>query len=227
MNLIILGAPGSGKGTQAAQIMERYGLPHISTGDILRAEVAEGSELGNEAKTVMEAGHLVSDEIVLKMVGRRLGQADCAEGWILDGFPRTRNQAEGLQKILEQMKSEVSLGLLIQVKPDEVVRRLSVRRSCNDCGKIFAGVELMGADGVIPTNGECPVCGGAYFQRDDDREVTIRERLAVYEEQTRPVIEFYSDLDKVIEVDGSQSPDTVTDALLSILKDRFGDRIPS
>jgi adenylate kinase len=227
VNLIILGAPGSGKGTQAAKIKERYGLPHISTGDILRAEVADGTELGKEAKQVMDAGHLVSDAIVLKMVGRRLAQADCAGGWILDGFPRTRAQAESLQEILAMMNMEVSLGMLIQVKPDEVVRRLSGRRSCRNCGKIFAGEELAGDDGTIPVEGECPACGGAYYQRDDDSEETIRERLSVYDEQTRPVTEFYQDLDQVIEVDGSQPVDSVTDALFSILRDRFGDRVSS
>ncbi len=227
MNLIILGAPGSGKGTQAAKIKERYELPHISTGDILRAEVSEGTELGREAKQVMDKGQLVSDEIVLKMVGRRLAQSDCTEGWILDGFPRTRPQAEGLEALLGETDNEVSLGMLIQVKPEEVVRRLSGRRSCKDCGKIFAGEELADDKGDIPAEGTCPVCGGTYFQRDDDREGTIRERLAVYEAQTRPVVEFYNDLDKVIEIDGSQPIDSVTDALFSILRDRFGDRVSS
>ncbi|MCP4549600.1 MAG: adenylate kinase [bacterium] len=225
MNLIVLGAPGSGKGTQAVKIKEKFGLPHISTGDILRGEVAAGTELGLEAKKIMESGQLVSDEIVLKMVSNRLAQDDCKKGWILDGFPRTRPQAEGLQAMLAEVGSEVSLGVLIQVKADQVVERLSSRRTCRDCGKIFAGADLQVAGDEIPAEGECPKCGGVYYQRGDDRETTIRERLEVYENQTRPVLDFYNDLDKVVEIDGSQQMDVVTDAVLSILKDRFEDRI--
>jgi len=224
VNLIILGAPGSGKGTQAARIRESFSLPHISTGDILRAEVADGTELGLAAKAVMESGQLVSDDIVLQMVGKRLSRDDCREGWILDGFPRTRAQAEGLREILAEKGSELDLGLLIQVKPDEVVQRLSTRRTCRDCGRIFSGQDLAGETGEVPTLGTCPDCGGGYYQRDDDREGTIRERLAVYENQTRPVVDFYSDEDKVVEIDGSQPVDAVSDAVLSILKDRFADR---
>lgn len=224
MNLIFLGAPGSGKGTQAARVKDRYGLPHISTGDILRAEVAQKTDLGREAQAVMESGRLVSDEIVLAMVKRRLDQEDCAAGWILDGFPRTRPQAEGLQGILAELDNDVDLGVLIQVEPEEVVRRLSSRRTCRDCGKIFRGEELAPDGAAVPAEGVCPACGGTYYQRDDDREETIRERLRVYEEQTRPVVDFYSDEDKVVEIDGSQPVDAVSDAVLSILRDRFGDR---
>jgi adenylate kinase len=227
VNLIFLGAPGSGKGTQAAKVKERFSLPHISTGDILRAEVAAETELGQEAKRVMDAGRLVGDEIVLQMVGKRLAQADCAEGWILDGFPRTRPQAEGLETLLAGMETEVSLGFLIQVKPEEVVQRLSSRRTCRDCNRIFAGDELRGEDGTVAVEGTCPACGGTFFQRDDDREETIRERLAVYEGQTRPVVDFYRDLDKVVEIDGSQPVDAVSDAVFSILRDRFEDRVQS
>ena len=221
--MIILGAPGSGKGTQAARIKQRYELPHISTGDILRAEVQEGTELGLAAKKVMESGKLVSDEIVLKMVGRRLAQADCENGWILDGFPRTRAQAEGLEQRLVELDMELDLGLLIQVKADEVVRRLSSRRVCRETGRIFAGEDLAhlaDAKGNIPAEGPCPD-GGTFYQRDDDKEETIRKRLMVYEEQTRPVIDFYRDQDKVVEIDGAQSADAVSDAVFSILRDRF------
>jgi adenylate kinase len=224
VNLIFLGAPGSGKGTQAARVKDRYGLPHISTGDILRAEVTQQTELGREARAVMESGRLVSDEIVLAMVKRRLAQRDCASGWILDGFPRTRAQAEGLRGILTELDSDVDLGVLIQVEPEEVVRRLSSRRTCRDCGKIFSGAELAPDGGAVPAAGVCPACGGSYYQRDDDREETIRERLRVYEEQTRPVVDFYSVEDKVVEIDGAQPVDAVSDAVLSILRDRFGDR---
>jgi len=225
MNLIVLGAPGSGKGTQAVKIKETFSLPHISTGDILRAEVAAETELGLEARKIMLEGQLVGDEVVLEMIRNRLSQQDCREGWILDGFPRTRAQAEGLQGILEEMGSDVDLGVLIQVKPEEVVRRLSGRRTCRECGKIFAGSDLAAENQVVPAEGDCPACGGRYYQRSDDQETTIRERLDVYEKQTRPVIDFYSDLDKVVEIDGSQPMEAVSAAVFSILRDRFEDRV--
>lgn len=224
MRLIILGAPGSGKGTQAVRIKERYGLAHISTGDILRAEVAAGSELGRRAKAIMESGQLVSDEIVLAMVGKRLQQPDCERGWILDGFPRTRLQAEGLSRLLDAADGEVDLGLLIQVEPEEVVRRLSGRRVNRESGRIYSREELehlANGAGEIPATGAAPD-GGQFFQRDDDRAQTIRDRLAVYDEQTRPVIDYYENHDKVVRIDGAQPMERVTDAIYSILRDRFG-----
>ena len=148
MNLIILGAPGSGKGTQAVKIKERYELAHISTGDLLRSEVSAETELGLQAKAIMDAGHLVSDEIVLQMVAGRLTRTDCAKGWILDGFPRTRAQAEGLTAILAERDQSVDLGLLIQVKSDEVVRRLSGRRVNRETGKIYGREELASLAGA-------------------------------------------------------------------------------
>lgn len=226
MQLIILGAPGSGKGTQAVRVKERYGLAHISTGDILRAEVAAGSELGRRAKAVMDAGRLVSDEIVLAMVGNRLAQADCARGWILDGFPRTRAQAEGLSGLLAAGGREVDLGLLIQVAPEDVIRRLSGRRVNRGSGRIYSREDLLhlaDAEGEIPATGAAPD-GGEFFQRDDDKADTIRDRLTVYEEQTRPVIDYYENHDKVVRIDGAQPMERVTDAIFSILRDRFGSR---
>jgi len=221
LNLVFLGAPGSGKGTQAARIKERYELAHISTGDILRAEIAAGSELGMTAKKIMESGALVSDEIILGMMDQRLRKEDCAKGWILDGFPRTVAQAEGLEALLEGMDAELSLGVLIQVNGEEVVARLSSRRTCKDCGAILSPAEL-GED--IPEEGDCPKCGGRYFLRDDDRPDTIRRRLEVFERETAPVIGFFQDRDKLVEIDGSQSPDTVSDAIFSILRDHFGEK---
>ncbi|MBM4116974.1 adenylate kinase [bacterium] len=224
MRLIILGAPGSGKGTQAVRIKARYGLAHISTGDILRAEVAAGSELGRRAQAIMETGRLVGDDIVLAMVGKRLQQPDCERGWILDGFPRTRPQAEGLSRLLSAAESEVDLGLLIQVQPEEVVRRLSGRRVNRVSGRIYSREELdhlADPAGEIPAAGPAPD-GGQFFQRDDDRAQTIRDRLAVYEEQTRPVIDYYENHDKVVRIDGAQPMEQVTDAIFSILRDRFG-----
>jgi len=224
VRLIILGAPGSGKGTQAVRIKARYGLAHISTGDILRAEVAAGSELGRRAQAIMETGRLVGDDIVLAMVGKRLQQPDCERGWILDGFPRTRPQAEGLSRLLSAAESEVDLGLLIQVQPEEVVRRLSGRRVNRVSGRIYSREELdhlADPAGEIPAAGPAPD-GGQFFQRDDDRAQTIRDRLAVYEEQTRPVIDYYENHDKVVRIDGAQPMEQVTDAIFSILRDRFG-----
>lgn len=221
MNLVFLGAPGSGKGTQAARIKDRYELAHISTGDILRAELAAGSELGKVASKIMESGALVSDEIILGMMDQRLRQDDCAKGWILDGFPRTLAQAEGLEGLLEGMDAELNMGVLIQVDGEEVVKRLSSRRTCRDCGAILSPAEL-GED--IPEEGECPKCAGRYFLRDDDRPETIRRRLDVFERETAPVIDFFRDRDILVEIDGSQSPDTVTDAILSILRDHFGEK---
>ena len=229
MHLVILGAPGSGKGTQAARIKQQYGIAHISTGDILRAEVASGTDLGRKAQAIMEAGQLVGDDIVLAMVNRRLTQPDCEAGWILDGFPRTRAQAEGLGTLLGAAGTDIDLGLLIQVKPEEVVRRLSGRRVNRDSGRIYSREELghlAGPGGEIPAEGEAPD-GGRFYQRDDDQERTIRDRLDVYEEQTRPVIDYYEDQDKVVGIDGSQPMDAVTDAISSILRDRFGDGEPA
>lgn len=226
MHLIILGAPGSGKGTQAVKIKERYGLAHISTGDILRAEVAAGSDLGRRAKAVMDAGHLVGDDIVLAMVGKRLAQPDCRQGWILDGFPRTRAQAEGLTRLLASADLEMDLGLLIQVEPEEVIRRLSGRRVNRASGRIYSQEELAhlaDANGEVPPVGPAPD-GGDFYQRDDDTADTVRDRLAVYEEQTRPVIDYYENHDKVVRIDGAQPMDRVTDAIFSILRDRFGSR---
>ena len=221
MNLVFLGAPGSGKGTQAARIKERYDLAHISTGDILRAEIAAGSDLGKAASKIMETGGLVSDEIILGMMDQRLRQDDCAKGWILDGFPRTLAQAEGLEGLLTGMEADLDLGVLIQVDAGEVVRRLSARRTCKDCGAILSPAEL-GED--IPEEGTCPKCEGRYFLRDDDRPETIRRRLDVFEKETAPVIGFFRDRDKLVEIDGSQSPDMVTDAIFSILRDQFGEK---
>jgi len=221
LNLVFLGAPGSGKGTQAAKIKDRYELAHISTGDILRAEIAAGSELGQAASKIMETGALVSDEIILGMMDTRLRQDDCARGWILDGFPRTLAQAEGLEALMDGMKGDLDLGVLIQVDAEEVVKRLSSRRTCKDCSAILSPAEL-GED--IPEEGDCPHCEGRYFLRDDDRPETIRRRLEVFEKETEPVIGFFRDRDKLVEIDGSQSPDTVTDAIFSILRDQFGEK---
>lgn len=224
MNLVFLGAPGSGKGTQAKRVNERYGLAHISTGDILRAEIKAGSDLGLAAKKVMDSGGLVSDDIILGMMGQRLRQPDCQAGWILDGFPRTLAQAEGLESVLEGVARDLGLGVLIQVDAEAVVERLSNRRTCKDCGTIFSRADLVGEGEKLPVEGECPKCGGTWTLRDDDRPDTVRNRLAVFAEETRPVIDFFRGRDRLVEIDGSQSPDTVSDAIFSILRDHFGEQ---
>lgn len=221
MNLVFLGAPGSGKGTQAQLVRDQLELAHISTGDILRSELATGSELGLAARKVMEAGKLLSDEIILQMMRQRLMKEDCQGGWILDGFPRTLAQAEGLDGILKETELALDLGILIQVRPEEVVQRLSERRTCRDCGKIFSGGDLVSEGEVVPEEGSCPACEGKFYLRDDDRPETVRQRLQVFEAETAPVIDYYRDRDKVVEIDGSQSAELVSDAILSILRDRF------
>jgi adenylate kinase len=224
VNLVFLGAPGSGKGTQAKRVKDHYDLPHISTGDILRAEMKAGSELGLEAKKVMETGGLVSDEIILGMMDQRLRQPDCEKGWILDGFPRTLAQAEGLEETLEAMDRDLGLGVLIQVNDEAVVARLSSRRTCKDCGTIFGRADLVHGDEELPVEGQCPKCGGTYILRDDDRPDTVRNRLSVYAAETEPVIDFFRGRDRLVEIDGSQPPEMVSDAIFSILRDHFGEQ---
>ncbi len=186
MNIVLLGAPGAGKGTQAAKLIEEYGLTHISTGDMLRAAVKEGTELGLQAKKYMDAGDLVPDDVIIGLVTERLSQPDTANGFILDGFPRTTAQAVALA------------ALLIDVKPEVIVNRLCSRRMCRECGYIGSV-----ADAV------CPVCGGEMYQRDDDNEATVRNRLDVYEKSTSPLIDYYRGCDLLVSIDGDRDVDVV------------------
>ena len=186
MDLVLFGPPGAGKGTQAQFLVDSLGVPQISTGDILRAAVKAGTELGLKAQTIMQQGGLVSDEIVLGIVAERLSQSDCAAGFILDGFPRTMPQAEALDSILSKVGRKIQAVVSLEVQNDEIVVRLSGRRSCKDCGKGYhLKFDPPSADGV------CAVCGGVLMQRDDDREDTVRNRLNVYESQTAPLKEYY------------------------------------
>ncbi len=194
MKLILLGAPGAGKGTQAKWIREEYGIPHISTGDILRKNVAEGTELGKEAKKYMDEGKLVPDELIIGMVKERLAQEDCKKGFILDGFPRTIRQAEELEKI-----TDIDAVLNIHVPFDKLIERITGRRSCPKCGAVYH----------IKYNppkkeGICDVCGTPLIQRDDDKEETVKNRLKTYEEQTAPLIEYYEKKGKLITVEGQE-----------------------
>jgi adenylate kinase len=205
LNLVLLGAPGSGKGTQAERIAPRFGVPHISTGDILRAAVAAGSELGREAQRYMEAGDLVPDEVVIGIIRDRLTGSDTAEGFMLDGFPRTLEQARELDAMLEQAGRALTVVLVIEVPEEELVQRLSGRRACKDCGKGYNVVfDPPKKDGV------CDVCGGELFQRTDDNEETVRNRLQVYRRQTAPLIGYYEQKGLVATVyGGGRVPDQV------------------
>ena len=188
MNLILLGPPGSGKGTQAQKIVEQYHIPQISTGDILRGAVKEQTPLGVEAQGYMDKGKLVPDEVVVGIVRERLMASDCNDGFILDGFPRTLPQAEALDVTLGEMKRDIDHVISIEVDNEELLRRLTGRRTCRTCGAMF---HLM--FNPPKKNNICDQCGGELYQRDDDQEATIRARLQVYEEQTAPLIAYYKE----------------------------------
>ncbi len=194
MNIVLLGAPGAGKGTQAAKIIEAYGFPHISTGDILRAAVSNSTLLGLEAKRFMDAGELVPDSIVIGLVKERLSQPDTKKGFILDGFPRTKAQAVVLDEELGSLGKSIDAAIAVMVAPDVIVARLTTRRSCRQCGRITSSSE----------GASCSACGGALFQRDDDNETTVRNRLSVYETSTAPLVDYYREKGILSEIDGDR-----------------------
>lgn len=198
MRIVLLGAPGSGKGTQAKLLMERFGVPQISTGDLLRAAVAAKSPLGLKAKAAMDAGELVSDEIVLGMIRERLAEADAKAGFILDGFPRNGAQAAALDALLSELGQDIDRAVHIQVSFDELLKRLTGRRTCTQCGALY-NVYFS----PPRQEGVCDRCGGALMHRDDDNEQTISRRLRVYEEQTQPLIDYYQAQGKLATVSGS------------------------
>lgn len=208
MNIVLLGAPGAGKGTQAKFIIEQYGVPQISTGDILRAAVANQTPLGLEAKRYMDAGDLVPDEVVIGLVKDRLAQPDTEKGFILDGFPRTIPQAEALDAELVSLGKSIELALAVEVEPEKIVARLTSRRTCRDCGYIGSV-----ADGPV-----CPKCGGEMYQRDDDNEGTVRNRLDVYARQTAPLVDYYKAKNVLHVVDGDRPIDVVWAEVQSLLE---------
>ncbi|MHB0915863.1 MAG: adenylate kinase [Thermoleophilia bacterium] len=187
MRLVLLGAPGAGKGTQAKKLIEKYNTPQISTGDLLRAAVGEGTDLGIEAKGYMDKGELVPDSVVLGMVEERLQQDDCKDGYILDGFPRNTAQAEALDAMLDKLGMPLDAALSVDVPIDDLMKRLTGRRTCKECGQMY-NVHFS----APATEGACDKCSGELYQRDDDQEETISKRLEVYEEQTAPLIDYYS-----------------------------------
>ncbi len=198
MNIVLLGAPGAGKGTQAQKLVAEYGFAHISTGDLLRAAIKEGSKLGKKAKGYMDEGKLVPDDLVVDLVKERLAADDAQKGFILDGFPRNTAQAVVLDSELAAMGRNLDAALLVSVEPGVIVERLSSRRTCRSCGYTApAGVDV------------CPRCGGDMYQRDDDKPETIQHRLDVYETQTAPLVEYYKGHSILREVDGDRPVDEV------------------
>ncbi|MHB1137189.1 MAG: adenylate kinase [Coriobacteriia bacterium] len=212
MNVMLLGAPGAGKGTQAARIVEEFGLVHLSTGDILRKAVADGTPLGVEAKRHMDAGGLVPDEVVIGLVQERITQPDALEkGVLFDGFPRTIPQADALGAALAESGLALDAVVNVDVDPEAIVTRITSRRQCRACGKIFNIV----TDGDLR---ECTECGGEVYQRDDDVEATVRKRLEAYEEQTSKLIPYYAEHGTLFAVDGNQAPSDVYAAIADILR---------
>ncbi len=199
MRLILLGAPGAGKGTQAEIISEKFNIPQISTGAILRAAVAEQTPLGKKVEKVMQSGGLVSDEDVIALVKERFGQPDCANGFILDGFPRTIPQAEALDVMLKEMGIAIDLAVSLEVEPETIVTRMSGRRTCPACGATYHVVYKPSSKGE-----DCDKCGAALTVRKDDREEVVRDRLAVYEKQTAPLKNYYAQQNKLRLVEGQE-----------------------
>ncbi len=213
MKLILLGPPGAGKGTQAKMLTEKFAIPQISTGDILRAAVKDGTRMGLKAKEYMDSGGLVPDEVVVGIVRDRLQEADCNNGFILDGFPRTVAQADALQSSLQEMGKELDKVISLEVDAEALVERLTGRRTCKDCGR---GYHVTFDPSQV--EGKCDTCGGDLFQRDDDQEETIRKRLQVYAEQTSPLISYYRDAGLLMELDGMQPIPQVQEKMLSLLQ---------
>lgn len=214
MNLILLGGPGAGKGTQAKKLIDKYQIPQISTGDILRAAVKEGTEMGKKAKEYMDAGKLVPDEVVIGIIKDRLAQPDCKKGFILDGFPRTVPQAEALDKVLADMGSKIDHVISIDVDEEELVTRLTGRRTCKnpDCGQMFH-IKF----NPPKKEGVCDKCGSELYQRDDDNEATVRSRLATYNQATKPLIDYYQAKGLLRPIKGVGSIDDIFNKICSIL----------
>jgi adenylate kinase len=214
MKLILLGPPGVGKGTQAQHLAKDYNIPQISTGDILRNAVQNQSELGKQANRYMSQGELVPDTIILGLIQEKLFVKDAPKGYILDGFPRTVAQAQGLQSLYEKNNDSIDAVISLEADDNLILRRLSARRTCKQCRAVY---NLISMPPAVP--GVCDICGGKLFQRDDDQLETIQNRLNVYKEQTAPLIDFYRSLGYLIRVDSSGSPDEVHKVIKAKLED--------
>ena len=212
MKIIMLGAPGAGKGTQAKKIAEKYSIPHISTGDIFRANIKNGTELGMKAKTYMDQGLLVPDELVVDLVVDRVQQEDCANGYVLDGFPRTIPQAEALDNALNALGQKMDYAINVEVPDENIVNRMGGRRACVGCGATYHLV-------YAPTKveGVCDNCQGELILREDDKPETVQKRLNVYHEQTQPLIDYYTTKEIMVEVDGTVDINDVFQAIVDIL----------
>ena len=212
MKIIRLGAPGAGKGTQAKKIAAKYGIPHISTGDIFRANIKNGTELGKKAKTYMDQGLLVPDELVCDLVVDRVQQDDCKKGYILDGFPRTIPQAESLDAALSRLGEAVDYAINVEVPDENIVKRMGGRRACVGCGATYHLVYA-----APKKEGICDNCGAELILRDDDKPETVQKRLGVYHEQTQPLIDYYTKKGILKEVDGTMDMRDVFKAIVEIL----------
>ena len=214
MKIIMLGAPGAGKGTQAKRIAEKYGIPHISTGDIFRANIKNQTELGMKAKAYMDQGALVPDELTLELIMDRFTNEDCKNGYVLDGFPRTIPQAEALTKALAEKQDAVDYAVNVDVPDEAIVSRMSGRRACLACGGTYhVKFNPTKVDGI------CDACGGELVLRDDDKPETVQKRLDVYHKQTQPLIEYYQTQNILKEVDGTLPMEEVFAAIIAILED--------
>ncbi|WP_027437061.1 adenylate kinase [Lachnospira multipara] len=212
MKIIMLGAPGAGKGTQAKRIAEKYSIPHISTGDIFRANIKNNTELGQKAKTYMDKGELVPDELVVDLIMDRFKQADAANGYVLDGFPRTIPQAEALDKALEANGESVDFAINVEVPDENIINRMGGRRACVGCGATYH-IQF----NAPKVEGICDTCGEKLILRDDDKPETVKNRLSVYHDQTQPLIDYYNKKNVLREVDGTQAMDDVFKAIVDIL----------
>lgn len=213
MKIIMLGAPGAGKGTQAIQIADKYGIPHISTGDIFRANIKGQTELGMEAKQYMDKGQLVPDELTVRILLDRVAKDDCKNGYVLDGFPRTIPQAEVLTDAVSKMNDKIDFAIDVEVPDENIIKRMSGRRACLKCGATYH------IEHVPPkTEGICDACGSELVQREDDKPETVRERLNVYHAQTQPLIDYYKKQGILHEVDGTKDMQEVFADITAILE---------
>src|SRR5690625_4106499 len=213
MNIILMGLPGAGKGTQASKIIKKYPIPHISTGDMFRLAIKNGTELGNEAKSYMDRGELVPDEVTVGIVKERLSQSDAKEGFLLDGFPRTVEQAEALNRIMDELDTKIDRTINVEVPEEELMNRLTGRRICEVCGSSYQlGVNAPKEEWV------CDLDGGKLYQREDDNPETVANRLEVNIKQTAPLLDFYEDQGVLVNVDGARDIDEVFNDIDEILK---------